>query len=129
MITVKANGKTYVFPEDSKILETLRAEAAEVREDEPAAKLPGYVKDGKVYTHDVAMLTLEQFEDLLDEKDITITCASKSEEEDRQADEDNAARLYGSEYSDLQDSIEDLICEVLDAASVDYVRDEYSGNC
>ena len=68
------------------------------------------------------------FEDLLADKGIVVPCESEDEEKDREDTED-AASLYGSEYSDLIDEVENLICEALDAYDDEYIRDEFSGNC
>ncbi len=51
---------------------------------------------------------VELFEELLDEKDITIVCADKNEEDDRR-ETDNCARLYGSEFWNLVDRIENML--------------------
>lgn len=94
-------------------------------------KTPVYVKDGKIYTHDVAAMLLELFEDLLEEKDIDIPCADDDEESER-CENDNSARLYGTEYSTVMEDAEDLIAGLLDAyaalPSPGYVTDEFSGN-
>ena len=44
-----------------------------------------------VYTHDIAARIVENFENVLDEQDITLTSP-----EDDEKEPDNAARLYGS---------------------------------
>lgn len=56
----------------------------------------------------LAFYVVDIFEDLLDEKDIDIPCADSSEEEDRHENE-NAARIYGTEYGDLVDRVEALL--------------------
>lgn len=56
----------------------------------------------------LAFYVVDIFEDLLDEKDIDIPCADSSEEEDRHENE-NAARIYGTEYGNLVDRVEALL--------------------
>lgn len=53
---------------------------------------------------------IELFEDLLDEKNITITCADSEEEKDRNNSESDA-RIYGMEYWKLADAIEAILGE------------------
>ncbi len=62
----------------------------------------------KCTERDLALYVVDIFEDLLDEKDIDIPCADSSEEEDRHENE-NAARIYGTEYGDLVDRVEALL--------------------
>lgn len=57
---------------------------------------------------DLAFYVVDIFEDLLDEKDIDIPCADSSEEDDRRENE-SAARIYGTEYGDLVNRIEELL--------------------
>lgn len=57
---------------------------------------------------DLAFYVVDIFEDLLDEKDIDIPCADSSEEDDRRKNE-SAARIYGMEYGDLVNRIEELL--------------------
>lgn len=57
---------------------------------------------------DLAFSVVDIFEDLLDEKNIDITYADSSEEEDRRKNE-SAARIYGTEYGDLVDRVEALL--------------------
>lgn len=57
---------------------------------------------------DLAFYVVDIFEDLLDEKNIDIPCADSSEEEDRHENE-NTARIYGTEYGDLIDRVEALL--------------------
>lgn len=54
-----------------------------------------------------AWAILDLFENLLDEKDITIPCSDQSEQAQRE--DDNDARIYGSEYFDLENSICNLL--------------------
>jgi hypothetical protein len=51
---------------------------------------------------DTAFLILQDVEELLDEKDITIPCS------DRQGDPEEA-RLYGTEYYLLEDAVTDIL--------------------
>lgn len=50
-----------------------------------------------------ASAILDLFENLLDEKNITIPCSDQSEQAQRE--DHNDARIYGSEYFDLENSI------------------------
>lgn len=110
MIEIKCNGKIYRFPEGSEIIDQLDMQAAEVADDPHDVPTPTGLK---LYTHDVAALVIEKFEDLLDQKDISIPCADGDEQAERESDPDNGAKLYGTEYSDLLDEIE---ATVIDAA-------------
>lgn len=56
----------------------------------------------------IAFNIMDSFEDFLDEHDITIPCESESDEEDRAEDGTNA-RIYGSEYYYLEDSVYEKI--------------------
>lgn len=62
----------------------------------------------KCTERDLAFYVVDIFEDLLDEKGIDIPCADSSEEEDRHENE-NVARIYGTEYGDLIDRVEALL--------------------
>lgn len=62
----------------------------------------------KCTERDLAFYVVDIFEDLLDEKDIDIPCEDSSEEEDRHENE-NTARIYGTEYGDLIDRVEALL--------------------
>lgn len=128
MIEVKCNGKIYKFPEGSEIIDQLDMQASEVTDDPDDSPLPA-APGLKVYTHDVAALALERFEDLLDEKDISVPCADADEQAEREDDPDNGARLYGSEYSELLDGIENTIIDaVMDVKrGAEIVKYEFSG--
>lgn len=78
-----------------------------------------------VYTHDLAAEILEMVEDVLDEYDITVPSP-----EDDERGEDNGARLYGSVYSNLADSIEAVLIDVFQRArdGAKLVSDEFSGD-
>lgn len=54
-----------------------------------------------------AVAILEALEDILDDNDITVPC-DEADEEDREENED-AARLYGSPYYDLEDAVTEII--------------------
>lgn len=62
----------------------------------------------KCTERDLAFYVVDIFEDLLDKKDIDVPCADSSEEDDRRKNE-NAARIYGTEYGDLVDRVEALL--------------------
>lgn len=51
---------------------------------------------------------IELFEDLLEEKNITITCADPEEEKDRSKSKSDA-RIYGIEYGNLVDAVEAIL--------------------
>lgn len=60
----------------------------------------------KIYTHNVAAQIMDQFENLLEEHDITVPSP-----EDDERGEDNNARLYGTVYGDLMEDVERLLLE------------------
>lgn len=80
--------------------------------------------EGKIYTHDEAMLIVEMFEDVLSAYDISVPSP-----EDDEREPDNMVGLHGSTYSDLLDSVEDKLIEILDKHKRDceIVRGEFSG--
>lgn len=55
-----------------------------------------------------AMLAVEAFEDLLDEKNIEIPCEDAIEQQDRHEGGNNA-KLYGMEYYGLVDKVKDIL--------------------
>lgn len=86
---------------------------------------PG-VRDGKIYTRDIAAAITEIFEDVLSRYSIHVP---SPEDDDRE--EDNMVGLYGSTYSEILDSTEAEIVQTLEHAGVSeekYVTDEFSGN-
>ena len=54
---------------------------------------------------------VELFEELLDKKGIEIPCEDKTEQGNRYSD-GNDAKLYGMEYWNLVDAIENLFCNM-----------------
>ena len=58
-------------------------------------------------TRGIAIMILDIFEDMLDEKGILIP------DEDRTGDEGEAC-LYGTTYADMEDKIYELLCEYID---------------
>jgi hypothetical protein len=80
--------------------------------------------ENKIYTHDEAMLITEIFEDVLDEYDITVPSPEDDDKED-----DNEAKLYGSVYSDILDSVEEKLCSILERHKPDtkVISGEFSG--
>lgn len=80
-----------------------------------------------IHSHDVAMLIVELFEDLLDSCDITVPALGDEEGERRDAE--GAARLFGSRYSHLLDSVEDVVMRTLDYAGASYIPYVFSGTC
>lgn len=71
----------------------------------------GEGRERVIYTHDEAAQIVEMFEDLLEAHDITVPSP-----EDDEKDKENGARLYGSTYSDLLDSVEEAIIGIADKA-------------
>lgn len=61
-----------------------------------------------MYTYDEAAQIVDLFESLLDKYNVRIPSP-----EDEERDEDNEAKLYGSVYSDLLDSVEDELIDIL----------------
>lgn len=61
-----------------------------------------------MYTYDEAARIVDLFESLLDKYNIRIPSP-----EDDERDEDNEAKLYGSVYSELLDSVEDELIDIL----------------
>ena len=54
--------------------------------------------------HAIAVSAVDAFDDFLREKDIKVPCEDENEEAERT--EDNDAAIYGTEYSNLVDKIE-----------------------
>jgi len=71
-----------------------------------------------IYTHNIATDIVECFEDLLEEKDITIP------DDDREENE-GEARIYGMIFANLLSDVESIIVQLLKDVNVDYVSDEY----
>lgn len=80
--------------------------------------------EDKIYTHDEAMLIVEMFEDILSTYDISVPSP-----EDDEREPDNMVGLYGSTYSDLLDSVEDRLIEILNRheQNCEIVQGEFSG--
>lgn len=64
-----------------------------------------------IYTHNISADIVELFDALLDNFNITIPSP-----EDKEKDPDNCARLYGSVYYDLLDSVEYIIIDAVEKA-------------
>ena len=77
-----------------------------------------------IYTHDEASRIIEYFEEVLDRYKIKVPSP-----EDDEREEDNAACLYGSVYSELMDNIENTLIEILTKVKdgCDYIPCVYSG--
>lgn len=92
----------------------------DIRDQITAAK----AKNGKLYTHDEAMLIVEMFEDVLCTNGIKVPSP-----EDDEREPGNEAALYGSTYSDLLDSVEAALIALLDKHSpgAEVVKDRFSG--
>ncbi|MCI8373752.1 MAG: hypothetical protein HFI75_15425 [Lachnospiraceae bacterium] len=84
------------------------------------------ILEKQVYTRDIAAQIVENFENVLEEQDITLTSP-----EDDEKEPDNAARLYGSTYCSLLDVTEAIIIQTLEQAGIShdkYIADQFSGN-
>ena len=84
------------------------------------------ILEKQVYTRDIAAQIVENFENVLEEQDITLTSP-----EDDEKEPDNAARLYGSTYCSLLDVTEAIIIQTLEQVGVShdkYITDQFSGN-
>lgn len=68
-----------------------------------------------IYTHEIAADILDDFEELLEAKNITIP------DEARNGDEDEA-RLYGESYSALLDSVEEKIITLLEGLDCNLIK-------
>lgn len=67
------------------------------------------VEEGaSMYTHDEAARIVDLFESLLDKYNIRIPSPEDDEREDN-----NEAKLYGSVYSELLNSVEDELIDIL----------------
>lgn len=79
----------------------------------------------RVYTHDEATIIVEMFEDVLSKYNIHIP---SPEDDDR--DKDDMVGLYGTTYSNLLDSVEDRIQDIIERVKDNstIVYGEYSGN-
>lgn len=61
-----------------------------------------------IYMHEITISIIDKFEELLDSKSIDIPCYNKNEEKERKED-NNSARIYGTEYYELESAISNLI--------------------
>lgn len=79
----------------------------------------------RVYTHDEATIIVGMFEDILSKYNIHIP---SPEDDDR--DKDDMVGLYGTTYSNLLDSVEDRIQDIIERVKDNstIVYGEYSGN-
>ncbi len=59
---------------------------------------------------DITNQIMELFEDLLEEKNLSIPCDDEEEERMRHEDE-NTARIYGMEYYNLSEKIDELLSD------------------
>lgn len=74
----------------------------------------------KIYTKEVATDIINTFEDLLDEKNISIP------DDDREGDE-GEARIYGMTFADLLEKVECMVIELMERCNVDYEPDTWNG--
>ena len=63
---------------------------------------------GEIYTHNVAAQIVECFEETLLKYGISVPSP-----EDDERESDNDAALYGTTYSDLLDSVEEILIDTL----------------
>ena len=76
-----------------------------------------------IYTHDEASRIVQLFEEVLGNYDIKVPSPEDDDRED-----DNAATLYGSVYSDLLDDVEFELINLIERAKYsEIVPYEYSG--
>lgn len=68
----------------------------------------------KIYTHDEAAIIVELFENMLDRYNIRLPSP-----EDDEREPDNDVALYGSTYSDLFDSVEAYLINILNRHTSD----------
>ncbi len=78
-----------------------------------------------IYTHDEAMIIVEEFEEVLSKYNI---CVPSPEDDER--DEEDMVGLYGSTYGELLDFVEAMIIDILVRfdEGADVVEGEFSGN-
>ena len=69
-------------------------------------------KKMKQETRELATTIVDLFDDFLDEKGISIPCADPHEQEDRLQD-DNSASIYGMEYFNLEDRVNNVLDKAL----------------
>lgn len=69
---------------------------------------------------EIAIGLLSDFEEYLDKRDITIPS------EDRMGEE-SEARIYGTEYYDLEDTITDLLVDSCSVSSTNDIMDNFRG--
>ena len=77
-----------------------------------------------IYTHDEAARIIELFEEILCANDIIVPSPEADEKDD-----EKAAVLYGSTYSDLLDDVEEALLEIVKRAKSgqDVIPYEFSG--
>ena len=85
----------------------------------------GSGNDDKIYTHDEAAKIVEIFENALGKAGIVIPSP-----EDEEKEPDNHACLYGSVYSNILDSVENILADLLKRSSngADIIPDVFSGD-
>lgn len=79
-----------------------------------------------IYTHDEATRIIEAFEGLLENYEMKIP--SVDDGTDYEIDDEDRAPIFGTEYSELQDKIEEILISILTKAGVkNFVPYQYSG--
>lgn len=68
----------------------------------------------KIYTHNIAATILDIFDDFLCDKGIIVPSV-----DDDQREPDNTAALYGTEYSDLLDMVEEYLIVIAEKTKKD----------
>lgn len=73
-----------------------------------------------IYTKDIAVSVIDAFEDLLDKHGIKIP---SSDDDDR--DYGTSAPIYGTEYGDLSNEIENIIACYLEGKGIEIIPDTF----
>ena len=74
-----------------------------------------------VYTHDLAAVCIEEFENLLESQNITL-----SSPEDTEKDPENKASIYGSTYSTLLENIENILITTCEKHNIPFTPNKFS---
>ena len=85
----------------------------------------GFGNDDKIYTHDEAAKIVDIFENVLGNAEIVIPSP-----EDDERESNNQACLYGSVYSNILDSVENSLADLLKRSrnGADIIPDVFSGD-
>lgn len=77
-----------------------------------------------IYTHNLAMEVIDVFEDFLEKYDITIPSADEYEAKERW-EEDNTARIYGTEWDELMNDVEAVLIGELEDTDAEIIKYEW----